>query len=1685
MYERATSLSADESGSIIGHRLVDSGTRLSMTATKQGARVEAIPLHLQPEIAGAGGGVIRATHRVWQRIPAALRALQPAGAVDVLPFLWGPAFRYDVVSTEQLADIGISAVFCAADRAAYLVAAGGDYRDARQRTRCYSAGGMWAVPGWSTSPTVALPVVRCPRESSSASAVAVHPTEAASPAPRSPPYQHPAVAVHPTEAASPAPRSPPYQHPHSRLRQCTPQVDTAPIALVDGVLPAPTRLARDHHPAAADESAAAPAPAPQLSAAEPVVGAAPTTQLTPVEYGQARMLLWNPTHDDTVSILRRCGLRPVHVDRHRAQLDQQRAIANQHARPMVSLPPTGLRPERETITSDTLGGKFPPSRAGNQWCITHTFSSRPHQVFATFSANHDAAASWAGLRTACQAAGIPVLADAISQPIEFVSDNGTEFRGVFAQQLDKAGISRSASTAHKKKKHGAQAAETANAALQAMMRKGLVMSRANFEAHGQDARDYWDYLASAGSNAIGTLRRAKDTTMPKLSWAQIVRANGGAPFGARGTITNQAGGHARAAGNNQLTDRAIVGLYLGATANKKCRMLTENGDIVVSSDVTFAADAMLPITGPVDYADTDAWLEPVMSSFAVPADDAGEAPPAAVPPPPPPPPPPPLNGGGAGHRLGAPTHSVPPADAPPPAGTSTGGPRGSLPATMEPRGSSPPGLAGATGSNRVAHGGVIPAVADLGMQASTPARATSVSQRDHRAASRRHRMTRRPLGAAAPEASTTPTVAATDEENGAMKNGVLSDAVDNGATFNVAPATPARPPGARAVSVSRRAQRIAERRSRQANQLRNAADGARHDNLVAALPRTVPSAPRDATQDASPVRSHLPSRDTVAGTGGPKHVGGNGAGDADASVGPSFSDDAGNVIFVGDTVRVAWLGPRGSRRHTYQGVVTAISREDDTYQVDYEDGSQHWHPITVQRAPVLKRTSLVCGKFDARTHRPTERHSVSLVARRPEPHPDVLFALDQGGNINPGYWDGTLTLGPEPAMPNVSERDAPPDPTTVYHALAHPHAEWWLHSIVRERRGHLAPINRPPTYHFTTRRPRGRPLLSKWVFTVKRRKGDGTIIKFKSRECIAGWHLRRGVDFVESYSGMTPWSDVLALESLAALLGLDIHEWDLTQAYAFARMPDTPSGDPVIVLSAPGVQVYDTDGVLQHQQADQAWYGHPAAGTALSKHIHGLVTGIDPPAGKEVCPIPFRQNPFQPCMYGAQYPVGHPRHGEIFILHVSTDNLRVYSSCAEMPREFLGWLRRNFQVTGDERPLQDQEPQQFMGCQFTYHPDRTVVIDMPQYVGNLLREVGMQDANPVVTPMAKGLVVTLQDAPTDAAGEQAVVDYANKAFGTHHRTYADSMSFYAHLVSSIGWIANRVGPTLLHAHSLLCRVLSAPTIAGFQAVKRVLRYLAGKRDMCRVYRPGRQYDWRNGDLPAFSIESDSSYADDPHDRRGQGGFVGGFDGQAATTAVSKKTRRVAVSVDQSESDFAGSACKEAEYHRNWMDFFGLLKAGPTKLNIDNFATALRAGSTVRRWSPSTKQHDVNEKYVVECVERKTVAVHHKPGSLPEDPRPGDGFRPDAMTKALPRAATEFYYDEIHGRRPLPPNTRSAVDGTALCTVVSAVHSPRSIFAGLVGVRYDDGTHYHVVPDRIRLYRGEEQPDTTASLERAE
>ena len=389
-------------------------------------------------------------------------------------------------------------------------------------------------------------------------------------------------------------------------------------------------------------------------------------------------------------------------------------------------------------------------------------------------------------------------------------------------------------------------------------------------------------------------------------------------------------------------------------------------------------------------------------------------------------------------------------------------------------------------------------------------------------------------------------------------------------------------------------------------------------------------------------------------------------------------------------------------------------------------------------------------------------------------------------------------------------------------------------------------------------------------------------------------------------------------------------------------------------------------------------------------------------------------------MFSAEYPADHEHHGEIWWLHVTTDNLRTYSSKRAIQEDFIAWIRTVFEITGGTQCLRDMPPQTFHGCEFAYGHDNqdrpTITISMPGFVHDLLREVGLEHCNPSRTPMTVNDVVTKLDEPTTPAEQHATVEWVNAKFARDFRSYSEAATWYAHIYSSIGWITQKCAPELLFAHSVLGRALKSPGQKAFASMKKLLRCIAGNRHLSRTYYQSKKWDWRNGEFPQWSIESDASFASDVHDRKSQGGYTGGFDNQAVTTASSTKGRRVATSTFQAEIAHSCRAAKEALYNRNTLSFLhpGLI-TGPTPMTVDNYATYLHTAAPIRKFSPNSKQLHTEERMIIDCVENKEIVMRQRSGSLPEHPKPNDGLRADSMTKPLSFPPWDFYRRALTGQ----------------------------------------------------------------------
>jgi hypothetical protein len=700
---------------------------------------------------------------------------------------------------------------------------------------------------------------------------------------------------------------------------------------------------------------------------------------------------------------------------------------------------------------------------------------------------------------------------------------------------------------------------------------------------------------------------------------------------------------------------------------------------------------------------------------------------------------------------------------------------------------------------------------------------------------------------------------------------------------------------------------------------------------------------------------------------------------------PVFVDKHGNLVRVDDKVEVEFTDAGDP---VYEGAVTHIDQNNGTFNVHYfDDDREEEHVIDDDSGAVTKSLAVTSTMI---------------------PHMSVQQYVNEHGDIRKEFLEGTAALPMMPVLPVYTRATAPRDPNTVAEALASDDAIFWLHAIVKEYTGHVRPERRPPTFHNTVARSQGRPLFAKWVF-VRKWSGD-KLAKFKGRMVIAAFGLEQGYDFVESYTGCAPISDLRDLEVMALHYSLSVFEIDLTQAYCWMPMPEPPSGVPVIMVPAKGTRIRNDEGCVQNQQLDQALYGHPVSGFALARGVHDLLLRRGGSPAKE-CPIPFQQSATQPVIFRADFPKGHEFFGEIFWVWIYNDNFRTYTSAPAIQTVFRSWFATVFDITGGEVHLQALEPQQCLGMEIRYEHDKLVSFTMPGFVRKALASADMSTANTVPTPMVPGFTLTEADVPAGDTEEQVVVSKVNVSFRREFSTFKEVTNFYRSLVSSVGWIAKQVAPVLSLAVSILGRAMHAPCWKAFTGIKRVYRYLRGHEDIALTYVKTREYDWRTGDFLEWVFMSDASFAEG----KPQGGYTGGPSGTAVTTYSSTKSTRVCTSTFQAESMHAFYACKEIVYKFRLLAFLRVLKPSPIVLYLDNAATVSAAGSLIRKFSPASKHFDIEQKYVVQCVEDGIIKVVHMPGSVDSgQPVPGDGFCVDCMTKPLPSSVLDCYFVEIQG-----------------------------------------------------------------------
>ena len=276
---------------------------------------------------------------------------------------------------------------------------------------------------------------------------------------------------------------------------------------------------------------------------------------------------------------------------------------------------------------------------------------------------------------------------------------------------------------------------------------------------------------------------------------------------------------------------------------------------------------------------------------------------------------------------------------------------------------------------------------------------------------------------------------------------------------------------------------------------------------------------------------------------------------------------------------------------------------------------------------------------------------------------------------------------------------------------------------------------------------------------------------------------------------------------------------------------------------------------------------------------------------------------------------------------------------------------------------------------------RTITLSQELYVTKALEKYGLAECKVVDTPEVVGL--------------------ANSEPTEDQKKPADRQRFME-ITGTLMYAAIATRPDIAHAVHYLASNMLAPTQVHMTAAERVLRYLAGTKDI------GLVFGSRNGDVVGDSrgrqsqanvdvcAYSDADWANSKGDRKSVTGWVAKVNGDPISWA-SKKQRTVALSTCEAELYAKAAAIQEVLWLRGLFKELGLQIQTGSVVHGDNQSAISVAKNGVR--SDRTKHVDVKYHFVTESIEDGEVQLKWVPTNEQQA---------DIFTKALPAPAFHHF-----------------------------------------------------------------------------
>jgi hypothetical protein len=278
-----------------------------------------------------------------------------------------------------------------------------------------------------------------------------------------------------------------------------------------------------------------------------------------------------------------------------------------------------------------------------------------------------------------------------------------------------------------------------------------------------------------------------------------------------------------------------------------------------------------------------------------------------------------------------------------------------------------------------------------------------------------------------------------------------------------------------------------------------------------------------------------------------------------------------------------------------------------------------------------------------------------------------------------------------------------------------------------------------------------------------------------------------------------------------------------------------------------------------------------------------------------------------------------------------------------------------------------------LGMRITRDRDaRTITLDQQQYIDTALKRFGLEQCKSLSTPEAVGArddTNTALDVPADKQR-------------------------YMELTGTLQYAATGTRPDICHAVHYLTSNMSAPTVRHMQAAERVLRYLAGTKEVGLVFGSRTPVAERLQEPTTMTCSAfaDADWAGDKSDRKSTTGWVAMVNGDPISWRCKKQTV-VALSTCEAELYAEAAAIQEVQWIRGALAELGLNAPGASMISGDNQSTITISKNGVK--TERTKHVDVKYHFVTNAINDQQIELQWVPTAQQQA---------DIFTKALHQPA---------------------------------------------------------------------------------